>query len=267
MTGIGEEREELVRIGDAVEQLVETMARLRGEGGCPWDREQTHASLRPYVLEEAYEVAEAIDRGDSRALREELGDLLLQVVFHAQIAAEEGRFDLGDVAIGLREKLIRRHPHVFGELIARDAATVVRNWERLKTEEQTTEEKKDDLPRAMPALMRAQKMLRRAAAFGIDDRLLPASSLGQAVEAVTGAVREGRPVGSQAARAMVGDLLLAAVDLARRLEVDAEEALDRAVKRFLTDLARNRPAGAVGEAGEAAAEAKTSPYSMPRTEN
>lgn len=252
----------MVRIGDAVEQLVETMARLRGEGGCPWDREQTHASLRPYVLEEAYEVTEAIDRGDSRALREELGDLLLQVIFHAQIAAEEGRFDLGDVAIGLREKLIRRHPHVFGELIARDAATVVRNWERLKGEEE-----KDDLPRAMPALMRGQKILRRAAAFGIDDRLLPAAGLERAVEAVTVAAREGGPPGSEKARTLVGDLLLAAVDLARRLGVDAEEALDRAINRFLADLARNRPAGAVGEAGEAAAEAKTSPSSMPSTEN
>src|ERR1051326_1261532 len=117
---------------EALTRLVDIMARLRGPGGCPWDREKTPATLRPYLLEEAYEVLDALDRGDPGAIRDELGDLLLQVVFHAQLASEAGDFSIGDVARAIADKLVRRHPHVFGETQVRDAQEVVRNWTRIK---------------------------------------------------------------------------------------------------------------------------------------
>src|SRR5438477_2129062 len=119
----------------AFDDLVAIMARLRGPGGCPWDREQTHATLRPYLIEETYEVLEAIDSGDPGALCDELGDLLLQIVFHAQLAAEAGRFDAADVARAIAAKLVRWHPHVFGDVQVRDADEVIRNWRRIKSEE------------------------------------------------------------------------------------------------------------------------------------
>lgn len=261
------------RVGEEMVQLVETMARLRGEGGCPWDREQTHESLRPYVLEEAYEVADAIDRGDPAALREELGDLLLQVVFHAQLATEEGRFDLADVARELRLKLIRRHPHVFGEVEARDAATVIRNWERIKQEEKEKTDADPDpfatLPRAMPALMRAEKVMKRAAAFGFTwpgpdeawqkvaeevDELREVLAARAGAEAKEEAADAAGPGGAQDAQDTqdargargngypnvqariqeeIGDLLIAAVNLARLVGVDPERALELATDKFI----------------------------------
>ena len=118
--------------GELFEDLVAVMARLRGEGGCPWDREQTHASLKRYALEETYELLEAIDEGDDGAMREELGDVLLQVVFHAQMASEDRRFAIDEVMTGLRDKLVRRHPHVFGDEQAADSDAVLRNWEKVK---------------------------------------------------------------------------------------------------------------------------------------
>lgn len=261
------------RVGEEMVQLVETMARLRGEGGCPWDREQTHESLRPYVLEEAYEVADAIDRGDPAALREELGDLLLQVVFHAQLATEEGGFDLADVARELRLKLIRRHPHVFGEVEARDAATVIRNWERIKQEEKEKTDADPDpfatLPRAMPALMRAEKVMKRAAAFGFTwpgpdeawqkvaeevdelrevltaragaeakEEAADAAGLGGAQDAqdaqdARGARGNGYPNVRARIQEEIGDLLIAAVNLARLVAVDPERALELATDKFI----------------------------------
>src|SRR5258706_496367 len=119
-------------VTDALARLVDLMARLRAPGGCPWDREQTHATLRPYLLEEAYEVLDAIERGDPAALRDELGDLLLQVVFHAELAREAGTFTVGDVATAIAEKLVRRHPHVFSDVAVRDADDVMRNWRQIK---------------------------------------------------------------------------------------------------------------------------------------
>src|SRR5262245_37335637 len=150
--------------------LVDIMARLRAPGGCPWDREQTPATLRPYVLEEAYEVVEAIDRDDPDALCDELGDLLLQVVFQAEIAQESGRFTVADVARAITNKLVRRHPHVFADVKVRDAADVVRNWQQLKDAERpkAAGEVDDAVPRALPALPRAQKLAGVLARRGFD---------------------------------------------------------------------------------------------------
>ncbi|MBE3577881.1 MAG: nucleoside triphosphate pyrophosphohydrolase [Limnochordales bacterium] len=232
-------------VGDEMAKLVATMARLRGEGGCPWDKEQTHASLRPYVLEEAYEVADAIDRGDVEALREELGDLLLQVVFHAQLATEEGRFNLADIARELRLKLIRRHPHVFGEVEAEDAETVVRNWERIKQEEREKAGPFATLPRAMPALMRAEKVMKRAFALGFtgpgpeEAVQKVGEELDRVRELLRTAVREQQQQQQkqqQQLEEVIGDLLWAATTLARQVGVDPERALARATDRFIDRL-------------------------------
>lgn len=153
------------------QRLVAIMAQLRAPvGGCPWDRQQTHASLRPYVLEEAYEVVQALDSGDSANLREELGDLLLQIVFQAQVAQESGTFNIDDVCNGIADKLIRRHPHVFSDAEVNDAAGVIVNWEKIKAAEKGKAEPSilDAIPAALPALMRAYKLQERAARVGFD---------------------------------------------------------------------------------------------------
>src|SRR5439155_19280452 len=155
-------------------------ARLRGEGGCPWDREQTHATLRTYLIEEAYEVLEALEAGDDKKFAEEMGDLLLQIVFHSQIAREEGRFGVRDVIREIHDKMVRRHPHVFGETKAKDSAEVVKKWEQIKAEERKAKsgeengkssgEKKDSLldgiSRALPATLEGFQLTRRAARIG-----------------------------------------------------------------------------------------------------
>src|SRR5436309_16143076 len=142
-------------------RLVDIMARLRAPDGCPWDREQPPGTLQPYLLEEAYEVLDALDRGEPAAIRDELGDLLLQVVFHAQLAAEAGRFTIADVARAIADKLVRRHPHVFGDVQVRDADEVIRNWRRIKSEERRAKGEDHDLfagvPRALPSLLRADQ--------------------------------------------------------------------------------------------------------------
>jgi len=157
---------------DSFVRLVEIMARLRSPGGCPWDREQSPESLRPYVIEEAYEVVEAIERGDPDALRDELGDLLLQVVFQAQLAAEAGRFTIADVAAAIVDKLVRRHPHVFGDVEVRDADEVMRNWRRIKAEEQRARGIEPDplagVPAGLPALARAQHLGEKARQLGLE---------------------------------------------------------------------------------------------------
>src|SRR5438093_8901666 len=152
-------------------RLVDLMARLRAPGGCPWDREQTPASLRPYLLEEVYEVLEAIDAGDPAHLRDELGDLLLQIVFQSQLATEAGRFTVADVARAIADKLVRRHPHVFGDVQVRDADEVMRNWRRLKAAEREAKGETGALagvPRALPALVRAEQLGEKAGHVGLD---------------------------------------------------------------------------------------------------
>jgi tetrapyrrole methylase family protein/MazG family protein len=218
--------------GGRVLDLLRVMHRLRGPEGCPWDLEQTHQSLGRHLLEEAHETLEAIDSGDPDGLRDELGDLLLQIVFHSEMARQEGTFDVDDVAEGIVRKLIRRHPHVFGDVEVESAAEVLVNWERIKTEEKGEHPLDEDIPASLPALARAAKVQRRAAGFGFDWR----SSDG-AVEKVReelgeleGEVAGGAP--SARIEEELGDLLFAVAALGRRLNLDPETALRKATRRF-----------------------------------
>jgi len=221
-------------VGARFERFVELVARLRAPGGCPWDREQTHASLKPMTIEEAYEVVEAIDHGDAE-LRGELGDLLLQVVFHAQIAAETGRFAIADVIEGVSQKMVRRHPHVFGDHQADSAAEVLRNWEALKQQERRAQGKApaaesmlDSVSKALPATMEAFQMTTKAARVGFDWPNAEA-----VFEKVGEEIAELRAASTQRQREdEVGDLLFAVVNLARKLEVDPESALKSSNRKF-----------------------------------
>ncbi len=208
--------------------LVKVMARLRGPGGCPWDREQTHRSLARHLLEETHEVLEAIDADDAERLREELGDLLLQVAFHAQMAADRGEWDIDDVAEGIVRKLIRRHPHVFGELEVSGADEVLVNWERIKAKEKGPKAVEDDIPPTLPALARAAKVQRRAAGWGFEWRSVE-SALDALREEVEELARASDPV---QAEEEIGDVLFAATAVARKHGVDAESALRRTISGF-----------------------------------
>ncbi len=216
--------------GEHLLDLVRVQARLRAPDGCPWDREQTHRTLARHLLEETHELLEAIDAGDDDAMRDELGDLLLQVTFHAQIAAEDGRWDIDDVAQGLVRKLIHRHPHVFGTTEVSGAEEVLVNWERLKAEETGGRTGVDeDIPASLPALARASKVQRRAAGWGFEW-----PSLEQAMEKVREELGELEEAAGDAdrAEAELGDVLLAVVAVARRLGLDAEAALRRSTTTF-----------------------------------
>jgi len=204
------------RAGPAFEQLVAIMARLRAPGGCPWDAEQTHRSLAVHLLEEAYETLDAIDSGNMHDLEEELGDLLLQVVFHAEIAAETGQFEIGDVVDGLVRKLVERHPHVFGEVQVSGAADVVANWETLKKQQKGRTKLDEGLPKGLPALIYAHKVLRRVSGVGHDFDASP-ERLAKLSGALAGQVTEQT----------VGDLLLEVVALAGTAGIDPEGALRR----------------------------------------
>jgi MazG family protein len=215
-------------------RLCEIVARLRAPGGCPWDREQTHQSLVPGLLEEAYEVADAIRTTDDANLREELGDLLLQVVMHAQIASEEGRFAIEEVAREIGDKLIRRHPHVFGESEARDTGAVLQQWDAIKRAEKRSDNDGyfSGLTRALPALMLAQKAQTKAARVGFDW-----SELKDVVAKVDEELNEAKEAiasGNQTAIAgEMGDLLFAVVNLARKNKLDAEMVLAAATEKFI----------------------------------
>ncbi len=219
----------------ALRALMAVVRRLRGPGGCPWDRRQTHLSLRPYVVEEAYEVVEAVESRDPAALREELGDLLLQVLLHAVLAEEEGVFTLADVLEGLREKLVRRHPHVFGSGEGEGGdEDHQRRWERIKAREKggaAAGSALDGVWPGLPALLEAEELQRRAAAVGFD---WPApegalAKVREELEEVETARGLGRP---EAVEEEVGDLLFAAVNAARLLGVRAELALKAAGRKF-----------------------------------
>ena len=214
--------------GERLLDLVRVMARLRAPGGCPWDREQTHATLGRHLLEETHEVLEAIDAGDRDRLREELGDVLLQVVFHSQMAADDGAWDVDDVAQGIVEKLIRRHPHVFGDVEVSSADEVLVNWERIKAEETGRRSVGDDIPDTLPALARAAKVQRRAAGWGFEWRTRDAAmrALREEVEELEHAEEPGE------LEEQIGDVLFATVALARLLGVDAEGALRRTTRGF-----------------------------------
>ncbi len=215
---------------ERVAALVDVVRRLRSPEGCPWDREQTHGSLRATMLEEAYEVLEAIDEQSMRKLREELGDVLLQVLMQSEIAAEAGDFTLGDVADAVREKLVRRHPHVFGSTVVGGADEVVRNWEALKAAEYGRESALDGVQRSLPALQWAWSLQRRAANVGFDwpDVEGPLDKVGEEL-------RELRQASTAEAReAEFGDLLFSLVNVARKLDMNPEDALRGATGRFET---------------------------------
>jgi tetrapyrrole methylase family protein/MazG family protein len=232
--------------GEWFEKLAAVQARLRAPDGCPWDREQTHASLRTYLIEEAYEVLEALESGDDAKFAEEMGDLLLQIVFHSEIAKEEGRFDVSDVIREVHDKMVRRHPHVFGEKRAKDSAEVLKNWEQLKKEERIAAGKKNDdgaksegkaaslldgVSKALPAALEGFQLTRRAARIGFD---------WDSVEGVFDKMKEESGELRQALSAKdakrteeeMGDLLFAAVNLARFLHIDPEIALKKANAKF-----------------------------------
>lgn len=214
-------------------ELIRIQARLRAPGGCPWDAEQTHQTLARHLLEETHELLEAIDAGDSDAIRDELGDLLLQVTFHAQIAADDGRWDVDDVAQGLVEKLVHRHPHVFGEVEVSGSDEVLVNWEKLKAEEKAGGPSpiEDDIPATLPALARASKVQRRAAGWGFEWRS-PQSAMAALREEVDELAAAIEAEDADNAEEEVGDVLFSVVAVARKLGVDGESALRRTIRGF-----------------------------------
>ena len=219
-----------------IEKLIEIMAALRDPGsGCPWDLEQTFASLAPYTVEEAYEVVDAIRREDVDGLRDELGDLLLQVVFHSRVAEEAGQFAFNDVAQGIADKMLRRHPHVFGSEEERKRGAVEGSWERIKAGERATsgpgDSVLDGIAAALPALVRAEKIGKRAARVGFDwpDRHGPLAKIAEELAELTEAMQEADPAREAEE---LGDLLFAVANLARHLKLDPEDALASANRKF-----------------------------------
>jgi MazG family protein len=221
--------------GASFERLVELIARLRGPGGCPWDREQTHQTLKPMTLEEAYEVVEAIDGSDDQ-LAGELGDLLLQVVFHSQIAREGSRFDVGDVIEHVNRKMIRRHPHVFGDESASSSEEVLRSWEQIKRDERNgsaDESMLESVSRGHPAVMEAFQMSTKVSRVGFDWPGVEGAlgKLGEELGELRAALSEAEPDGASVEEE-IGDLLFAAVNVARLAGVDPESALKAANRKF-----------------------------------
>lgn len=227
-----------------IQSLLAIMARLRApDGGCPWDVEQTFASIAPYTIEEAYEVAEAIHRGDADALRDELGDLLFQVVFHARMAEEAGSFAFADVVDSICDKMIRRHPHVFGEASIADAAAQTRAWERHKAAERAAAAASnddddppasvlDDVPHALPALLRGHKLQKRAALIGFDwpDAAGALDKLDEELAELREAVAED--TSADAIADEMGDVLFCCANVARKLGLDAEDVMRQANRKF-----------------------------------
>lgn len=220
-------------------RLVQIMDRLRAPGGCPWDRAQSRKDLKPYLVEETYEVLDAIEHDDPAMLREELGDLLLQVVFHAQIAAEEGSFTIEDVSRAINEKLVRRHPHVFGDVKADTPEQVLQNWEAIKSEEKAEKAGPDEaqsvlsgVPKVLPALLKAYRLQQKAARVGFDweERRQVEDKVKEEWAELNEAVAEGD---QDHVREELGDFLFALVNLSRFLEVDPEDALQLANAKFM----------------------------------
>jgi len=231
-TAVPQSSEPLNSQPSSFSKLCEIVAQLRAPGGCPWDREQTHESLLPQLIEEAYEVAGAVGAKDDANFREELGDLLLLIVMHAEIAREAGRFNIDNVIGDATEKLIRRHPHVFGKSDARDSRAVLKQWESIKRAEKTGKHYLDDLPVALPALMRAQKAQSKAARVNFDW-----TELRDVIAKIEEEVAEAKSaISSQDRQAIedeIGDLLFAVVNLARKCKLDAEGVLQSATDKFV----------------------------------
>lgn len=216
---------------DWIKTLEETMGQLRGEGGCPWDQEQTHASLKPYLIEEAYELIDAIDAEDDAQMLQELGDVLLQVVFHAQIAKEANRFDLQAIAKKLCEMLIRRHPHVFGDKEVADAGGVVKQWQEIKKTEKQLPSIFDRIPRHLPALMRAEAVQKEASKVGFDwpDYKGPLAKIHEELAEVEEAIASGD---QSHLFEEIGDLLFSVVNLSRFFKGNPEDLCRAASKKF-----------------------------------
>src|SRR6184192_4115598 len=226
------------QLTDHFAKLCDIVGKLRSPGGCPWDREQTNESLLPALIEEAYETAEAARAQDDAHFREELGDLLLLVVMHAQIARETGRFDIEQVIEHVSEKLIRRHPHVFGSSEARDAVAVLKQWEAIKREEKNANlHYFASLPRALPALVRAQKVQSKAARVNFDWTALR-DVMAKAEEELRETKEAIRSQQQESIEEEIGDLLFAVVNLARKCKIDAETALQSATDKFVARFNR-----------------------------
>ena len=220
--------------GKAFEKLVEIIARLRSEDGCPWDRQQTHESLKGNLLEEIYEVMDAIDAGDMNELRAELGDLMMQIIFHAQLADERGDFDIKDAMESIAEKLLRRHPHVFGEAEVASAEEVLHRWEEIKAGEKGFEKRVsilDGVPKTLPALARAMEISKRAVKAGFEWPNLDAvvEKLQEEVGELKDELRQGD---RERIAEEIGDVLFTIVNVARWMKVDPEDALRAMTKRF-----------------------------------
>jgi tetrapyrrole methylase family protein/MazG family protein len=233
--------------GQWFEKLVAVQAKLRAPNGCPWDREQTHQSLRTYLIEEAYEVLEALESGNDAKFAEEMGDLLLQIVFHSQIASEEGRFTVSEVIREIHDKMIRRHPHVFGATHAKDSAEVLRNWEQIKAEERRSSKDKggsksgegdskevslvDGVSRALPAMLEGFQLTRKASRIGFDWK--DAGGVFDKLQEETEELKKARTEQDLLkTEEELGDLLFAAVNLSRFLKIDPEIALKKANAKF-----------------------------------
>ncbi len=217
--------------GTTLARLVGVMRRLLSEDGCPWDREQSFASLRKYVLEEACEVIDAIDNGDRAAIREELGDLLLQVVFQAELGRREGAFAIDDVVSAIVEKLVHRHPHVFGDVSVKDSKEVLSNWEKLKAKEKAGRGVLEGVPRSLPALTRSQRIGEKVARVGFDwaDAKGSLAKVHEEVGELAEAIKKDDKAEIEEE---LGDALFALVNLARHVDVDAEGALRRTIDKF-----------------------------------
>ncbi|MBO5909434.1 MAG: nucleoside triphosphate pyrophosphohydrolase [Clostridia bacterium] len=214
--------------------LVDIVTMLRGEGGCPWDREQDHKSIRDDLIEETYEVIEAIDTEDPKLLREELGDVLLQIVFHASISSDEKNFNIDDVTDEICRKMIYRHPHVFGDVSADTSEEVLRNWEKLKSEEKqrmTVTDKLNAIPRQLPALMRATKVGKKASCFDFPDKESVIQKLHEEISELERAINNED---QDNMHEEVGDLLLTITSLCRKIDVNAERALNDATDKFIS---------------------------------
>ncbi|AQS60454.1 nucleoside triphosphate pyrophosphohydrolase [Desulforamulus ferrireducens] len=219
-----------------LDPLVEVMAALRAPNGCPWDREQNHESLKPYLIEEAYEVIDALDQGEMYKICEELGDLLLQIVFHAQIASENGHFDMNDVVDAITEKMLRRHPHVFGTTQVANSQEVLINWDKIKSQEQgegnAPKHYLANIPKALPALLRAEKVQAKVARIGFDwpDYTGALAKVQEELQEVLAALAAGK---NTAVKEEIGDLLFAVVNLARLLQIQSEDALAKTIDKFI----------------------------------
>ena len=221
--------------GEKFSELLDVMARLRGQAGCPWDKEQTHLSLRAFLLEESHELSDALAGGESKKIREELGDLLHQIVFHCQIAAENGLFTAQDVIAELKDKIVRRHPHVFSGKVLSDSEAVIKQWSRIKAKEEDPDIPKSalgNLPRSMPALARAQTIAERASRVGFDWH--DVAPVWQKIEEELTELQTARSSPDpQRLGEELGDLFFSLVNLSRFLGLQAEEVLAQATERFI----------------------------------